>query len=131
MLAAAIAVSGMVGCDSVGHAQQVRTTSVILDLDHVVKLFLEQHGRLPSESEFWASVPYAHMKSDSWGNQFLFQVISLDSRSSYVIASAGRDGKLDRAHLSDYVGGEYQEVTGHPNADLVLVDGGFVRGARK
>lgn len=119
------------GCKVVDSARQVRTVAVLIDLNATALRLSSSLGRPPDDREFWAAVTIEHMRTDSWGNPIQYAVVPQGEKPRFVIASPGKDAKFEFPSLADYVGKMYEDGTGRPTADLVIVDGQWVRGARK
>jgi hypothetical protein len=119
-----------VACGRVERGHQVRAQG---DLQYVVAAiegFREEHGSPPNRAELADRIGNEQLV-DVWGWPIQYSAYSRSHADHYVLASSGRDGKLDVDALENYLNAKPEDVAGQYDRDIVVVDGQFVRNAGK
>lgn len=120
----------ILGCGRVERGHQVRTQGDLQYLVPAIEGFREEHGFPPTPADLAERVGDERLV-DVWGRPIQYATYARSDADHYVLASLGRDGRLDVDFLEDYLDAEPGDVSGQYDRDIVVVDGRFVRNAGK
>ncbi len=126
---AAIAIPNLL--TAMQRSKEKRTAADIRTLATAVEAWAVDHNEYPETTSFdelSAELVPTYLKTvprvDGWGNPLMYQAESCPRCQEYIIASGGKDGKLDRGSLESYrATGENEELGG----DLVYRNGSFIQ----
>ena len=122
-----IALTLLSGCDHLDAGRQVRTKGILQAWVHWIDEYHDARGGWPERDDLVKHLDRADLV-DPWGSPIQYAVFG----SQYVVASLGRDGKLDVGDLKDYLAvADVVNVNGEYERDIVSVNGRFIRNAGK
>lgn len=68
---------------------------------------------------------------DEWGRSFIYDSRRGPDGFSYIVASLGRDGRLDVARIEEYYTSALEYIDEKPDRDIVFVNGRPLKNAGK